>query len=126
MTNHDNDQLLRQFFSEATSQPIADDGFTDRVMQRIADHHPSSIIHHPSPFALRTVTRLWTLFCIVVFAVLFVWFRGWEQLAVHFDVMLRTMAVQPLSINLSVLFAVVFGLLFVGTGEVISSESARG
>ena len=35
-------------------------------------------------------------------------------------------ALQPLSINLSVLFAVVFGLLFVGTGEVISSESARG
>ena len=58
-------------------------------------------------------------------AILFVVFRGWELLAVHLEVMLRTMAAQSFSINLMMLFSVVFGLLFVGTGEIISSETAR-
>jgi len=46
-------------------------------------------------------------------------------LIVQFEVMVRTMATQSFSINLMMLFSVVFGLLFVGTGEVISSELAR-
>ena len=57
--------------------------------------------------------------------VLFVVFRGWELLAVQFEVMLRTMATQSFSINLMMLFSVIFGLLLVGTGEVISSELVR-
>ena len=32
---NDNDRLLQQFFSEAASQQIADNGFTERVMQRL-------------------------------------------------------------------------------------------
>ena len=110
---NDNDRLLQQFFSEAASQQIDDNGFTERVMQRLA-----------SPNVQR-VSRLWTWFCIAVFVVLFVACRGWELLAVQFEVMLRTMATQSLSINLLMLFTVVFGLLFVGVGEVISSETVR-
>ena len=109
----DNDSLLQQFFSEAASQQIDDNGFTERVMQRLA-----------SPNVQR-VSRLWTWFCIAVFVVLFVACRGWELLAVQFEVMLRTIATQSLSINLLMLFTVVFGLLFVGVGEVISSETVR-
>ena len=107
------ERLLQQFFSEAASQQIDDNGFTERVMQRLA-----------SPNVQR-VSRLWTWFCIAVFVVLFVACRGWELLAVQFEVMLRTMATQSLSINLLMLFTVVFGLLFVGVGEVISSETVR-
>ena len=54
--------------------------------------------------------------------VLFVVFRGWETLAVQLEVMLRTIAVQPFSINLTMLFSVVFGLLFVGVGEILTSQ----
>ena len=52
-------------------------------------------------------------------------FRGWELLAVHFMVMLRTVAAESFSINLLMLTTVFFGLLFVGVGEVISSETSR-
>jgi hypothetical protein len=115
------ERLLQQFFSEAANQKIADDGFTERVMQRIEAESKLQT----SAIRLQTLTRLWTIFCVSVFAILFVVFRGWELLAVQFEVMLRTMATQSFSINLLMLFSVVFGLLFVGTGEIISSELAR-
>lgn len=113
----DNDErLLQQFFSEAANQKIEDNGFTERVMQHLPAAQHSWVI---------TFSRLWTLFCVSVFLILFVVFHGWELLAVQFEVMLRTMATQSFSINLMMLFSVVFGLLFVGTGEIISSELAR-
>ncbi len=114
------ERLLQQFFSEAANQKIEDNGFTERVMQRLASANVQR-----SAFNVQRISRLWTWFCITVFAVLFVVFHGWELLAVQLEVMLRTMATQSLSINLLMLFTVVFGLLFVGTGEVISSELAR-
>ena len=117
---NDNERLLQQFFSEAANQKIEDNGFTERVMQRLASANVQR-----SAFNVQRISRLWTWFCITVFAVLFVVFHGWELLAVQLEVMLRTMATQSLSINLLMLFTVVFGLLFVGTGEVISSELAR-
>ena len=120
MTDKD-EQLLQQFFSEAAHQMVEDDGFTERVMQRLETEGKLQA----SDMRLHTITRLWTVFCISVFVILFVVFRGWEQLAIHLEVMLRTMAAQSFSINLMMLFSVVFGLLFVGTGEVISSETAR-
>jgi hypothetical protein len=115
------EQLLQQFFSDAAHQKVEDDGFTERVMKRLETEGrlQASVIR------LHTITRLWTVFCISVFVILFVVFRGWELLAVHLEVMLRTMAAQSFSINLMMLFSVVFGLLFVGTGEIISSEIAR-
>ena len=114
------EHLLQQFFSEAAQQQIDDNGFTERVMERLATSHVQR-----SSFNVQRVSRLWTLFCVAVFLILFVAFRGWELLAVQFEVMLRTMATQSFSINVLTLFSVVFGLLLVGTGEVISSELAR-
>ena len=114
---NENEHLLQQFFSEAASQQIEDNGFTERVMQRL----PVA-----SQYAwLSRFSKLWTIFCVSIFAILFVVFRGWDLLIVQFEVMLRTMATQSFSINLMMLFSVVFGLLLVGTGEVISSELAR-
>ena len=116
----DNERLLQKFFSEAANQQIEDNGFTERVMEQLASANVQR-----SAFNVQLVSRLWTIFCVCVFVILFVVFRGWELLAVQFEVMLRTMAAQSFSINLMMLFSVVFGLLFVGTGEVISSELAR-
>lgn len=83
MAEDNNDLLLQQFFSEAAQQQIADNGFTERVMQALPQQ---------STFNIKLFNRLWTLFCVAVFVVLFVVFRGWELLAVHFMVMLRTVA----------------------------------
>ena len=101
----DNDRLLQQFFSEAASQQIEDNGFTERVMQRL-------------PSRMNWFVRTWNTVCIVLFAVLFVVFRGWDLLAVQLEVMLRTMSTHSFSINLMMIFTIVFGLLFVGVGEV--------
>lgn len=120
MSIEDNDLLLQQFFSEAAQQTIADDGFTERVMQRLP------LTSHPSPLiSIKAFSRLWTAFCMVVFAVLFVVFHGWELLAVELEVMVRTLAVESFTINPLMLAAVLFGLLFVGVGEVISWETIR-
>ena len=114
----DNNRMIEQFFNETAPQQIADNGFTERVMQHLPQH--------TSLAARRTLlTRLWTAFCIVVFAVLFVAFHGWELLTIQFEVMLQTLSVQTFSINLLMAATVLFGLLFVGVGEVISSEIAR-
>ena len=108
----DNDSLLQQFFSEAASQQIADNGFTERVMQRL-------------PSRMNWFVRIWNTVCIVLFAVLFVVFRGWDLLAVQLEVMLRTMSTHSFSVNLLMVFTIVFGLLFVGVGEVIYKEVRR-
>lgn len=110
--NEDNDMLLRQFFSEAAQQTIADNGFTERVMRRL-------------PSRINWFNRLWTAFCIVVFAVLFVVLHGWELLVVQLEVLVRTLSVTTFTINPLMLAAVLFGLLLVGVGEVISWETTR-
>lgn len=115
----DNEHLLQQFFSEAAIRP-QDDGFSRRVMQ----HLPSRI---------NWFERLWTACCVLTFLALFVAFRGWEllaahcevllrTLAVHCEVLLRTVAVEPVSVNPLVLATILFGLLFVGVGEVVLRE----
>lgn len=101
------DLLLQQFFGEAARQPVADNGFTQRVMQRL-------------PQRADWFSRLWTAGCIAVFVVLFVVFRGWELLAVHFEGVLRTLLAQSFSVSLGMLATILFGLLFVGAGEAIS------
>lgn len=115
--NEDNDLLLRQFFSEAAQQTIADDGFTERVMRRLPDMQASQVRHQEKALWF---SRLWTAFCIVVFAVLFVVLHGWELLAVQLEVMVRTLSVTTFTVNPLMLAAVLFGLLFVGVGEAIS------
>ena len=109
----DNDErLLQQFFSEAANQKIEDNGFTDRVIRQLPERKSRFVF-------------LWNIACVAVFLVLFVVFRGWDLLAVHFEVMLRTLSSESFSINLLMMAVVLFGLLFVGVGEVISSEIAR-
>ena len=117
----DNERLLQQFFNDAASQQIDDNGFTEHVMQRIEAEQRVQ----RSTLNVQRFSRLWNVFCITTFVVLFIVFRGWELLAVHFEVMLRTLATQSFSINLMMMFSVVFGLLLVGAGEVISSERVR-
>ena len=114
-----NDVLLKQFFQDAATQQIADKGFSERVMQHLPERAPFIVAHR------KLFTRLWTCCCVLLFSVLFVLIDGWDLLSVQFEVMLRTMAVQTISVNLLVAATILFGLLFVGVGEVISSETAR-
>ena len=109
MTDH-NEHLLQQFFSEAAQEQIEDNGFTERVMRQL-------------PARKSWFARLWTPFCIITFVVLFIVFRGWELLFTHFEGMLHSVAAQPFSTNMLMLLGILFGLLFVGTGELISRSA---
>jgi len=107
----DNDLLLQQFFSEAAKEQVADNGFTERVMQQL-------------PSRINWFVRLWTWCCVAVFAVLFVVFHGWELLAMQLEVFLRTLTVESFTFNPLVFATALFGLLFVGVGEVLLSEKS--
>ena len=99
----DNELLLKQFFSSAAQQQIADEGFTARVMQRLPQRE-----------------RL--VFNLAVFIAVFIALRGWELLAIHLEVMLRTLPTESVNINPLMLATILFGLLFVGVGEVVYNE----
>ena len=67
----DNDKYLADLFKQAAQQQIEDNGFTERVMQNLPD---TQIV------TLRRLSRLWSLFCILVAMGLFFAFGGWQVL----------------------------------------------
>ena len=71
MVMTDNNQLLEDFFKQAAQQQIEDNGFTERVMQQLPDAKRDSV---------RRLSRLWSLFCILVGVGLFFAFGGWQVL----------------------------------------------
>jgi len=124
----DNDLLLRQFFSEAAQQKIEDNGFTERVMQRLeANQQAQSSLFESEQSSSAKVkvqifTRLWTAFCILVAFLLFSALHGWELLIVQLEVLLRTLPTEPFSGRLFMLVTIFVGLLIAGASEVISSS----
>ena len=66
----DNNQFLDDLFKQAAQQQIEDNGFTERVMQNL----PTSTV------TARRLSRLWSLFCILVGVGLFFAFGGWQLL----------------------------------------------
>ena len=71
MVMTDNNQFLEDLFKQAAQQQIEDNGFTERVMQNLPD--TKSVV-------IRRLSRLWSLFCILVGAGLFFAFGGWQVL----------------------------------------------
>ena len=66
----DNNQFLDDLFKQAAQQQIEDNGFTERVMQNL----PTTAV------TARRLSRLWSLFCILVGVGLFFAFGGWQLL----------------------------------------------
>ena len=67
----DNDKYLADLFKQAAQQQIEDNGFTERVMQNLPETKTNTV---------RRLSRLWSLFCILVGAGLFFAFGGWQVL----------------------------------------------
>ena len=63
----DNNQFLDDLFKQAAQQQIEDNVFTERVMQNL----PTTAV------TARRLSRLWSLFCILVGVGLFFAFGGW-------------------------------------------------
>lgn len=66
--NENDNILLEQFFKEAAMPPLEDDGFSERVMQRL-------------PRRSNWLVHLWTLFCVGVAMAIFIQTQGWKALA---------------------------------------------
>ena len=71
MVMTDNNQFLEDLFKQAAQQQIEDNGFTERVMQNLPETKTNTV---------RRLSRLWSLFCILVGAGLFFAFGGWQVL----------------------------------------------
>ena len=65
--NENDNILLEQFFKEAAMPPLEDDGFSERVMQRL-------------PRRSNWLVHLWTLFCVGVAMAIFIQTQGWKAL----------------------------------------------
>ena len=113
MTDKDN-IILEDFFKQAAQQQIEDNGFTERVMQNL----PTTAV------TARRLSRLWSLFCILVGVGLFFAFGGWQVLQGLFfgglrmllgwiEVFALTAPTTEININLWVV------LLLVGFGLVV-------
>lgn len=100
-------ELLEQFFEPARRMRVADNGFTERVMNRLPRHD------------VRWLSRLWTVFCIVVAVVLFVVLQGWESVAHGIYTLVSTPPSQQQLLML-VVSAFVVGLLTVS--EILARE----
>ena len=72
MTEKEN-KLIEDLFKQAARQQIEDNGFTERVMERVERVDQTSLVPH-------RLSMLWTWFCIAVSLVLFYVFNGWEML----------------------------------------------
>jgi len=62
---------LADLFKQAAQQQIEDNGFTERVMHNLPETKTNTV---------RRLSRLWSLFCILVGVGLFFAFNGWQVL----------------------------------------------
>ena len=97
-------ELLEQLFKPMKEMQLENNGFTDRVMNRLPQRDT------------RRLSRLWTVFCIVVAVALFVALRGWEIVA--YGIMM--IANNPPTSQQMLTFAVSVGIVgLLALGEVV-------
>lgn len=93
---------------------VADDGFSDRVMARIPSRKT------------RTLSRLWTIFCVAVAGALFVAFDGLQLMAQGLVMLLKTHPTRDSLLMLTISAGVIWLLAFAEvTSRVTNRESFR-
>ena len=103
-------ELLEQVFGPARQMTVADNGFSDRVMEQIPRHDT------------KRLSRLWTIFCIAVAAGLFIVFGGLQLVVSGLLMVLKTPMSRD-SLLMLTISAVVVWLLTIT--EVLGRERFR-
>ena len=109
----DDEQLLAQFFMAAQREAVADDGFSQRVMERIDAQTVAAAKRS------NRLSWLWTLFCVLLALGIFSWLGGWSHLA---TVMVGFLYHVPTLGQLVQLVFVGVLLILLAAGEVIRRE----
>lgn len=104
-------ELLEQLFRPAREMQIADNGFSEKVMKDL-----------PQGRDVKRLSRLWTIFCVVVAIVLFVLLGAWDTVIMGLLTWLSTLPNQHHLLMLT-LTAGVLALLAVS--EVVYRELHR-
>ena len=78
----DDEQLLEQFFQAARQEEMADNGFSQHVMQRIEAETAISMVAERQTSRTVWLSWLWTAFCVVAAVGVFTWIGGWNHVAV--------------------------------------------
>ena len=95
--NENDNRLIEQFFQQAARQQIEDNGFSERVMERIEELR--------SPYRTVILSTVWTLFCIVVAVLLFFWLQGWTTISTDLTILMTYVEVflriAPTALDLS-------------------------
>ena len=107
-------ELLEKLFQPARQTTVADNGFTERVMQQIA----AQDVRQTALDASR-LSRLWTVFCVIVAVTLFVLMRGWEPIIYGLMMIINTPPTQQQLLTLFISVGVI-GLLVIG--DIIGRE----
>ena len=95
--NENDNILIEQFFQQAARQQIEDNGFSERVMERIEELR--------SPYRTVILSTVWTLFCIAVAVLLFFWLQGWTTISTDLTILMTYVEVflriAPTALDLS-------------------------
>ena len=92
-------EMLEQLFRPMKEMKLADNGFTERVMQQLPRRD------------VWQLSRLWTTFCIAIAVVLFVLLRGWELIVYGLVMMMNNMAVAKTNLMIVTVLAGALGLI---------------
>lgn len=105
--NENDDFLIQQFLAPLKTDEVADDGFSLRVLQALPNRRQER------------QSRVWTAFCLVVGALLFLFTRSWEPILAG----LRHFFIDTLpQLNLAYVALSVLVLLVLVFVEVIDRE----
>lgn len=102
-------ELLDSFFQSARQQQISDNGFSDRVMERLQEVQMQQV-------RASRLSRLWTIFCVLFAAVLFFRFVGWQTLLTDIVVFITTI---PVNYDLATILLSLLVVGWLGIAEVV-------
>ncbi len=122
MTEKD-EKMLKDFFKSAAQQIIEDNGFTERVMNRL----PSAVslqeqVSMAAPQRKRAslsrelwLSRLWTVLCVALGLVMFFAMNGWNTVKTSIEVLIQTLPTQVNPLSVAFCLLATFALVIVMT-----------
>ena len=89
--NENDNKLIEQFFREAATQQVEDNGFSQRVMMAVNEE--LSAVGRKRKVSVQWLSCMWTVFCIAAALVVFFLSQGWQVLISYASMLLTNVEV---------------------------------